>query len=1115
MWPHVRGKSILRRWRIASVWLVMALFVPHAYADTTFIYSSANVMYGINLTTQQEYTLTTSSVTSSVNALASNSRNALIYYGDESSIYYWDPALGTGANSHASINNFDSGFIQAPIHNLNSAGGSFLDGKYYIGSETDNGFIEELYELTMSSDGRQLVSLKALDIHTACNCSEVQLGGFGDIAVVEEAAGVVIYGSSADLTNNGQGTHAGIWRFELSSGNWTLLADGLGGQMAKALDNRVFTNVGNSIRELVTATGSVSSQQLMSTSRAIWDFTGGFSYDFGDAPDSYGAAAHLVDGADQVVYLGSTPPDNEPYSLHGGVGGVDAFGDNQTGVNDEDSLSALPGLAVGDSSYNFDVACSGGYVSSWIDFNLNGTFDFIERNSNYPVQCTGNVATLEWNGITVSSGGASYARIRIAADTQNLHRPTGFIENGEVEDYDITITGDNTISGGCPAGSTSHIYSANDTPLSYGTRRRNPYVSIIDVPDSLTITDVNLLDLQATHTSQRRLYFLLNHLNDRVFLYGNTCTANTGLDINFDDEASNGLACPPVAGETYRAFNVLSAFDGSDAQGDWQLQIFNFGGQNNGSLRNWALEICAPATAAPVADIRLGKVVTVDGRIATFTILAKNTGNVPLSNINLVDNLDNVFGAGNFQISSAVEIVSAPPGYSINASYTGMAANSLLIEAGGTLQPDEEIQLTFSVEVGNANSASIEIYENQAEVKALTDTGITVSDLSATGLDVSNDVDSPTVFNMRTQLIINGVVFEDTSTNQATSHDGVQQASEQGVSGLGIAVFDVASGASIGTAITTADGSWSASIDPVYTGQQIEVVVTELSTNQFVSESPISTNSVVTDGRVSIVAQANSNNASFNNFVGVGLVKRPALNLDQTASVIAGESTQYAHTYFATTHGSVEFSLDTTNSAQANAWNETLFHDIDCNEQVDGIDNVINGSLNVSFNETVCLIVVVDVPAASLPNESQQLKLSADMYLSDDAVTGHAVTFNNANIDVTNVIGNTAGNLVLEKRVNNLSLAGQAVTQNTAVPGHILEYTIAYSNDGNGPINDLVINDEAPAFTLLQSSSIECSQTPPALQCAPNANGAQIEWVFQGVLPAGASGRVSYQVVID
>lgn len=1104
------SSPILRSLRSAVIGLCLALAPLIGSADTVFIYSSVNNLYGVNLTSGEQTFLTSASLSSAVNALAANSANGLIYYGDDTSIYYWDPSLGAGDNAHALINNFENGFFIAPLHNINSTGGSFYNGKYYVGSETDNGFIEDIYELTMSADGRQMVALKPLDILAACNCSQVQLGGFGDIAVVEEGGGPVMYGSSADLTNTGQGTHAGVWRFELNSNNWEKLGNGNGGQVANSLDSRVYTNSGNSIRELNVNTGAISRRSLLNTNNAIWDFSGGFSYDFGDAADSYGAASHLVDGALSSVFLGQTPPDNEAYTSNAVTDDVNGRGDDQTGVDDEDALSLLPDLSVGDSSYELSVSCTGGYAAAWIDFDLNGKFDFIERNSNYPVQCQSGSTLLTWSGFDIPGSGSSFVRIRVAADADDIYKPTGYVETGEVEDYEINLLGTTTVSANCPAGSTSHIYRSTDVPKSFSGTRNNPTASIINVPDSLVITDVNLIDVQATYKAQRRLYFLLEHNGTQAYLYGNAC-AGTSFNVGFDDEASSGVACPPSDGQSYKPNSALSAYDDSDAAGEWEMRVYNYQSGNSGALEDWALEICSLAQEVPVPDIRIGKVADVEGRIATVTLLIKNTGNTILSNVQVQDNLDTVFGAGNYQVSSAPQLLTAPAGFTVDASYSGQSGSSTLLISAGVLQPDEEIKLVFSVDVGYASSLADDTYRNQAVVNAQSDLGITVEDLSGTGLDLAADDDNPTTISLDFTVEISGVVFMDTSTNEQTSHDGVQQALEAGVAGRAVRILDVATSIEIATAISTADGSWTALLDPIYAGQPVEIVVIPSSATQFISESPLSTSANIADGRVSIVAQADS---SANNVL-VGLVARPSLVADQTANVSPGETVEFYHRYLATTHGNIEFFIETINSTPTNSWSETVFHDLNCNQVIDGTDYVINASMPVGLDETVCVVLKVDVPTTSVSGESQQLVIKSTMHPTDYVSTGHGVVFYNANTDLSTVVLDSAGNLVLNKSVSNITLGGLPVTQNSALPGHVLEYTIAYANTGNGQISDLVINDEAPAFTSIEPSSAQCPQTPTPLTCLPVATGNQINWSFQGALSAGASGQVSYRITVD
>ena len=455
-----------------------------AYAvDNVFIYSSAATLRGINLTLNAESLLTTSPYTSNVNAMAANVEQGLVYYGSGSRIYFWDPTQGTGAGSHVLINDFNSGGVQAPIHNINSTAGSFLNGKYYVGSETNSGFIEELYEITMSANGRQVSSVQSLGLLAACGCTGVQLGGFGDVAAIIENGATIIYGSTADISGSNSGTSSGRWKYNLTNSSWAWLASGGGGQLSNSPSGLVYTNVGNSIRLFNTVTGTAGNTSLYNTTAAIWDFTNGFYYDFGDATDSYGAAMHRVPASLPVsVYLGQLPPDNEPYSLNAAINGSDGSGDDVTGVDDEDAVVNLVAMDVTDTQYSVSVRCSvGAHIAAWFDLNRNGTFDPNERNSNYPTTCSGGQNSLNWNNATAASAGLTYLRIRVSTDAASIATPTGLSPDGEVEDHPITLS--QTVAGNCPAGSASNTYSAADLPMSIGPNANAITNSVISVPD--------------------------------------------------------------------------------------------------------------------------------------------------------------------------------------------------------------------------------------------------------------------------------------------------------------------------------------------------------------------------------------------------------------------------------------------------------------------------------------------------------------------------------------------------------------------------------------------------------------------------------------------------------
>ena len=649
-------------------------------------------------------------------------------------------------------------------------------------------------------------------------------------------------------------------------------------------------------------------------------------------------------------------------------------------------------------------------------------------------------------------------------------------------------------------------------PLSFDSRNQNSASSFLNVSDSVLITDINVLDVTVDH--QRRPDVQLTLIKDatEVELYNLYCNNRNDLEsIDFDDEAAALPQCDPADNGIYRSAEALSAFDGMDSQGVWELRLSDSGSRRNRSrLDDWFIEVCSVdnTNVTPNPDVRLGKSATVNDRVVTFTLLVRNTGNQDLNNLNLIDNLSQTFGTTPFALVQAPQIVSSPAGFAVNTNYTGFTDSDSLLLPGGVLQPNQEIQIELQVDVGYSSQYQ---FQNQASLDALDPLGAAINDLSGSGLNLTTDSDEPTTVTLGNTVTISGVVFEDSSSALNSSHDGVQQAQELGLPNKSIQLFDIASGQSIANAVTDATGHWSAEIGLQYIGLPIEVVVTPESNLVFISESPLVSNANLTDGRIIFNPDYNEalNETSF------GVVSRPTLLANQSSNATVGSTVIYAHTFQSSTHGTVLFTIDSSYINPALDWSASLIRDNNCNQIQDSNDIDISASINVGYDEQVCIITSITIPPGATDGSVHTLSLNAVFSPADPAATGHAVQIELDNADQTSIVNPGVGNLVLNKSVRNISLGGTPVTQNTALPGHILEYAINFANDGNGPLTDLIINDEIPAFTTGVNNSAQCLQTPQPLVCSPIENGGQISWHFQGALASGGSGVVIYRVSVD
>ncbi len=166
-----------------------------------------------------------------------------------------------------------------------------------------------------------------------------------------------------------------------------------------------------------------------------------------------------------------------------------------------------------------------------------------------------------------------------------------------------TATATNTpLPTNTPGPISCFTYNSADVPKSISTSGTPIISSVLNVGSGGTIADVNVLNLNGTHTYIGDLDFnLTSPSGTQIQIMASSCTSTDNFNLNLDDEAAAGSwPCPPVGGGTYRPSNALSAFDGQNSTGTWTLRIDDNANLDGGSLNGWSLEICAEGTG-PVA----------------------------------------------------------------------------------------------------------------------------------------------------------------------------------------------------------------------------------------------------------------------------------------------------------------------------------------------------------------------------------------------------------------------------------------------------------------------------------------------------------------------------------
>jgi subtilisin-like proprotein convertase family protein len=234
-------------------------------------------------------------------------------------------------------------------------------------------------------------------------------------------------------------------------------------------------------------------------------------------------------------------------------------------ANGATSVSSTPtyqwNALSGASSYDLQVATDVGFTS--IVTNTNVT-----TNSFVQAPALNNNTTYYWRVRGVNSCGAGTYSSTFSFTTQNIVCST-------VASTNVPITIPTTVS---------------------------TVSSTLNFPTNVNITDVNVLNLQGTHTWIADLRFRLQGPDGtEIVLLDQICGDQDNFNINFDDSGSPyaNIPCPPTNGGTFQPLNTLSAFNGKSSQGTWTLFIDDVFAQDGGSLTSWSLQICGEGCVAP------------------------------------------------------------------------------------------------------------------------------------------------------------------------------------------------------------------------------------------------------------------------------------------------------------------------------------------------------------------------------------------------------------------------------------------------------------------------------------------------------------------------------------
>jgi hypothetical protein len=502
-----------------------------------------------------------------------------------------------------------------------------------------------------------------------------------------------------------------------------------------------------------------------------YDF--GVIADYGDAPDTsssnvagdYSTTA-TNNGASHFIVsdlsIGSSV-DGDTGTLQNAAATADDT--SNTGAADDEDGVTITNFKTDDGTYSVTVnvnntlgAGSNAKLVGWIDFDQSGTFDADEAQIISNISASGN-QILTWNPLVADTkAGTTYARFRLSTDAAlTTSYSTGAASNGEVEDYQVTVTG-----------------------VDYG-----------DAPDTGTGTAADnykttKADGGASHTIVSGLSIGSSVDADLGNLQNPTATADDGNGT--DDEDGVTVSAIRTDDGTYSVtvsvnnttgtaanllgwidFNGDGIFQSIEAANSIQTVAANSG--STSTTLSWAIPSNIQ-TGTTFARFRL----STDPLTNASAIGALGNGEVEdyqldIAGVDYGDAPDTGAGTGNGNYETTNKTGTADDGAS-HGIVTGLTIGSSVDADNGTLEnaaadadgADEDGITTFNTLATNANSYSVEVEVTNTLTPGTDATLVGWIDFDRDGLFSADEAATATVANGATSAILDWNAIPDDIT---------------------------------------------------------------------------------------------------------------------------------------------------------------------------------------------------------------------------------------------------------------------------------------------------------------------------------------------------------------
>lgn len=270
------------------------------------------------------------------------------------------------------------------------------------------------------------------------------------------------------------------------------------------------------------------------------------------------------------------------------------------------TLSNLGNLSPGSYSVTVQAVGSVGTKTTTLPFSvvvppaassLSAPADGATGVSSLPTFTWGTVAGAVSYGIEIATdAGFNTIVYTQSAITGTTHTPaSGLLGNTDYFWRVITYNAACTMPSAARSFETEgcYVYTSANVPVVISDGAPADYTSTIQVPNSGTITDVDVLGVQVQHSYIGDMRVQLRSPTGTLrTLVEYICGGQDNLSLTFNDEAAAAINCPSNTGATVQPVQTLSSFDGQEMNGTWTLEFRDDADVDGGSLNAWGIKVC-------------------------------------------------------------------------------------------------------------------------------------------------------------------------------------------------------------------------------------------------------------------------------------------------------------------------------------------------------------------------------------------------------------------------------------------------------------------------------------------------------------------------------------------